>query len=494
MPGTSIIVQQQVEEEVEVHEAGSGLGSLQKEDIGWRRAGGGSNVDGTIEPWNHATHQKVALRIFQQHHMGRRLLTLIADFVIGDGISVQAKHDDEGIKQQVQDAIDEFWVDPINDMDRRNEQRCIEWNLWGEICMPIKRNDATGGLRVGWINPQNIENVIPHPITGLPHLVVLHDHAAKLVGMKELVVASYDIEEEAILGDCFYGEINTVIGGGRGVSELYTAGDWLDVLDNTLKAHADRGKIDSYFIWDVTLTGMSDEEVVDWIETHGKKKPKPNSIRAHNEKVEWKAVSPALGSADMSEHIRTIKSYIMGGCGLPNHWFGSGDDANLATATAMGEPTRKNLKRKQKQFKFLLTDMIRHLLYSKIAAGQITGLNMDEGDPFEVQIPDLSGPDIAKVGSAMVQIGQAIAAAEEAGYVSHDTAVELFATIAAETGLEIDAAMELSKVEAESAEREKKEAAEAEKAEQELQNQLKVAAANPAPPAPAVPQKPVEGK
>lgn len=428
----------------------SAMTQLALDEVGYRRAGGGWQENG-IEPWNHTRHQAVALRLFQKHHMARRLLHLITDFVVGDGITVAAKTDDEATQKAYQLLLDEFWNDPINAMDKTNEQRCIEWNLWGEICMPVRRNEQTGQIRLGWITPRAIEAVEPDVVTGQPAWIVLTAQAAEAVGRPRLSVIRVrdDVDgmpDGVIEGDCFYRAINTPWGADRGISELYTAADWLDVLDNTLRAHADRAKLDSYFIWDVTLHGADEPTVAAWVAANADKRPKPNSIRAHNEKVEWKCVSPALGSADMAEHIRTLKTYIMGGFGYPNHWFGSGDDANLATAAVMSEPTRKNLRRKQKQFKGLMVDVLKYVMASYQAAGRLPREYDTMGEPFDVQIPDLSGPDIAKVGAAMTQIAAAIQVAEENGWISHDTAMEMFAAIASETGLTIDPAAEREKV------------------------------------------------
>lgn len=459
----------------------STLRALIAEDVGFRRASGGLPNSG-IEPWNHTRHQDVALRLFRKHHMARRLLHLICDFVVGDGITVQAKAEGESDQKLIQVLIDEFWNDPINAMDRKNEQRCIEWNLWGEICMPVRRNEATGQVRLGWITPRAIEEVIPDPLTGEPATIVLGSDAARSAGRNRLEVIRYRDDDNAnatggvLAGDCFYRAINTPWGADRGISELYTAADWLDVLDNTLRAHADRAKLDSYFIWDITFKGKDEEWIKAWLAANGDKRPAPNSIRAHNENVIWQCISPTLGSADMEQHIRTLRTYIMGGFGYPNHWFGSGDDANLATAAVMSEPTRKNLRRKQKQFRTLLTDVLSYTLASYQAANRMPKSYTMNDEPFDVQIPDLSGPDIAKVGAAMTAIANAISVAEEKGWISHETSGDLFAAIATETGINIDPAAEREKVAKSRKEDEAARAQEGEKEASDLQGLLAAAA------------------
>ena len=106
-------------------------------------------------------------------------------------------------------------------------------------------------------------------------------------------------------------------------------------LENGL---TDRATLDSHFIWDVLLEGYSDNQIQQWYRKHGKA-PKPNSVRAHNEKVTWSAVSPQLGSADMAEHVRVLKTYIMGGFRYPNHWYASGG-LPVAATDSVQQPVR----------------------------------------------------------------------------------------------------------------------------------------------------------
>ena len=438
------------------------LRALQDEDVGWSRVTGGGV--GSIQPWDQGRMQEIVLRLAQRNHMARRLLSIAADFIAADGTSIQAKTDDDSQQELIQIVIDRFWDDPINAMDRNNHQRVFEWGLWGEICMPVMRNEWDGRIRLGWITPTSITDVRSHPLTGQSDVVVLTDTAARAVGMKELKIISRNPETDVLEGDCFYRAKNGLYGGNRGISDLFTGADWLNTLDNTLRALADRAKLDSFFIWDITAEGWDEDKCDAYAKTLAKTPVRPNSHRVHNEKFKWEAVSPTLGSADNAEHFRLIKTFLLGGMGIPNHWYGSGDDANRATASVMSEPTRKNLRRQQKQWEYLLADVIEYVLHSAQVAGNLAGVKLEER-PFEVRIPDISGPDIAKTGAAMVQITNAVTVAQENGWISHDTAMELFAAIAAETGLEIDPAKERNKVkEDESAEndRERNQAAERE--------------------------------
>jgi hypothetical protein len=447
------------------------------DEVGFSPIGGSAR---DLPPWNQDRMQEKALHMYRTNHMAHRLLAIVVDFVTGDGISVIAKGEDEAAAEgaakgeadgsvpgrpaappekakpkapevtPIQDAIDEFWQDPINAMDRENPQRLLEWRLWGEILMPVRTSeDGSGRIRLGWIDPGSIKTVEPDPYTSVPSQIKIRDSALARVGYPILDVVRFREESERLEGNAFFMTINNVKGACRGISDLYTAYDWLRTMDQTLRAAAIRAEAQSAYIWDVLLKGKKEPDIRTWLQAH-RAPPAPGTIRAHNESVEWKAVSPDLGAPGTGQHIQDIKTFIMGGFGFPNHWFGSGDDANLATASVMAEPTRKRLRRIGKEFGFLLEDVVAFALTNRAAVeGSKLVIDADNPRPFEVRIPDISGPDVAKVGAAVVAVTNAIVVAEEKGYVSHETAMSLFAAIAAQTGLEIDAAAEQQKIDVE---------------------------------------------
>jgi hypothetical protein len=413
-------------------------------------------------PWKTERIQNAALSLWQKNHMARRLLEIPVDFVVGDGVTVVAQHNDEELKEQIQGVIDGFWNDPINGMRDQIENYARETLLWGEICMPRRVREIDGKTRLGWICPLDIEEVKPETVTGEPGIVIVKDSIAKEVGQKELQVIRYIEDQETWTGECFFYSINRPKGRCRGTSELYSAMIWIDIMEQTMLGQADRAKLNSSFNWDVLLKGMNEVQIKDWLKTNGRR-PKPNEIRAHNEFVEWKTVQPELASMEFEQHIKTMLTFILGGYGYPNHWFGSGSDANLAT--------RKALRRKQKVFGRMIGDMVRDALIHAEAAGKLpAGTAAD--DPFDVQVPDLSGPDIAKTAIAIQGITSGVIAAEEAGLISHDTAMNVIALALSETGIEIDPAKEREQTDADALVRQEKDDVAAKKQEMDLKTAM----------------------
>lgn len=405
----------------------SQMQDLQNETVGWTRLSAGKR---DLAAWDQSKMQEVAFYLSRNNHMAQRVLDIIEDFVVGDGIQVTARND------RVQDAIAELWDDPVNDFDRLNGTRCREWQLWGEICLPVTES-RDGFVRVGWIDPALIETVRPHPKTGLPGELVMTRDGEDMTGKKTLRIISWNDKTGLLEGDCFFRTINASLGGRRGVSELFTAADWIDALDEVLFSQIDRVRILNSHIWDVTATG-ADQATVDKLTRLYAEPPEPGTVRVHNEKIEWKALSPQFGAYEMSRQAKDLQAYVLGGLGVPSHWYGSGDEANLATAAVMAEPTRKMLKRKQKEFTSLIGDILTYGLQQMSVNGSLAGVPEDEMLDFEVTIPDFSGPDIAKVGASVGGVITAIQSAEDSKYISKQTARSLAASVFAELGAEID--------------------------------------------------------
>lgn len=414
----------------------SAVGDLQSEDIGYATLGG-SRKD--VGPWSQQQMQAAALRLYRTNHMAKRLIEIIIDFVLGDGLRVIARSEDEDERLAVQACLDDFWSDPINEMDRKNPQRLTELNLWGEVLMPVMVNDLTKRVRLGWIDPACISEVETDPVTHEPSRIKLTTEAAAEVGMEWLDVVRYSHAEGAIVGNCFYYQINAILSATRGLSEFFTSVDWFETLDETMKVQSDRAKVLLEYIWDVTIDDADQATIAAFVKQQ--RRPKPGSMRVHNQKVKWEAKAPNLAAYESSRQQKDLKTYILGGFGYPNHWFGSGDDANLATAEMMSEPTRKALKRKTKQFTYLMRDVCRFVLVQATQPGGMMA-NVPGFDPmsdcFEIHVPDIGGPDVAKVGSALQQVTAAIGLALSSNLVTEETAREMFAAVASLTGVDID--------------------------------------------------------
>lgn len=430
--------------EAEVDELGEDM-------TGYRRLTGG-NQD--IPGYDQLRMQKVALHLYRNNHMAKRMLEIIVDFVLGDGARVVARHDDPKIQEKIQEVLDRLWNDPINDMDRLNPQRLLEMNLWGEALIPVMDNELTGDLQIGWIDPSQIVEIKPDTVTKRPAFIKLSESAAKDAGMAELEVVRYTREAGTLVGNCFFQQINHVLTARRGISEFYTGADWFEILDEFMKITSDHARFAASHFLDVTIEDADDTDIKKFRRSQGV--PKPGMQKVHNQKVKYQYLTPQFGAYENSRFAKDVKSHLMGGHGYPEHWFGTGGETSLATAEQMSEPTKKALKRKTRQFTYLLKDICRFALVKSQAAphGILNGVDVDPmSDCFDVLVPDISGPDVAKVGSAMQTVTASISQAMNDELCSVDTGRAIFSAVASMTGVDVDPEAEAEKIEADRAKR-----------------------------------------
>jgi hypothetical protein len=204
----------------------------------------------------------------------------------------------------------------------------------------------------------------------------------------------------------------------------------------------DRASFMRAFLWDVTLTGATPEEVA----KRSKEiyPPAPGSVRVHNDAEIWAAVTPSLNAQDSSENARLFRNHVLGGATVPEHWYGGGGDVNRSTGESMGEPTFKVLSMRQRVIKHILESIGRYVLRQKAMA-------YGEGDPdfaapawsVTAIFPEMVAKDTAKYAAALQQVVMAAAAAVERHLMTAQTAVRLIGLVAGRLGVEIDAAAEL---------------------------------------------------
>jgi hypothetical protein len=183
---------------------------------------------------------------------------------------------------------------------------------------------------------------------------------------------------------------------------------------------------------------LTQEEIERWL--RNTPPPKPGSIRAHNENVQYQAVAPDLKANDATNEARMLKNYILGGAGFPEHWFAEGGNANRATAAEMGEPTIKRLSARQRYFRYMLEHIFRFcidqaLIHRRLPAEADTG--------FSIIVPEITIRDIGGLTEALQRISASLAVAEERGWVTRRTAARLFGVLAARLGADIDVDQEL---------------------------------------------------
>lgn len=423
-------------------------GAFDDEDRGWRTLTGVARRD--LSSVSQAQMQKLAAYLWETNLLANRLVELPLAFLVAEGVKLTC--DD----QEHQEWLRAFWNDPINKMDLRLPTFARELALFGEQCWPVYVNDVNGHVRLGYLDPSLIENVIVDPGNPSQEIGVRTvKDAAGVFRQFRVIVRGEDDELFAAparqlrsgfdSGEAFYFAVNKFAAGRRGRSDLIAQMDWLDGYDEFLFDQLERAAELDAFIWDVELTGADEEKV----KARAKeiKRPGRGSVRVHNEQEKWTAEAPSLNAVDRAESARMFRNHALGGASLPEHWYGGGGDVNRASAAEMGDPFFKVATMRQTTLRHMLQEMGHYVLYRRaIAAGQRPEWGKPEWT-VRAEFPEMVTRDLTKLASALQSCVVAVASALGERLITRTTALRIIATAAKRLEVDIDPEVELAAVE-----------------------------------------------
>ncbi len=394
-----------------------------------------------LNPLMHERMQAVCFYLAVTTPFGKRIIRVMVDYIVGEGFKAIAED------RAVQEVIERFWKNPVNKMDENIEALAQELLTFGEICLPVAVNPVDGFVRVGYIDPQEVEAVeyalmetgASQEIT-IPVAVKLKQRIGESEGRRlEIVRTEEDANAAAfgqLRGDCFYFAINKPKAASRGISEIFNLADWIDVFDSMVFDFADRVRILNSYLLQYVVKGGDAKAVKEMEEKVTKSPPRTGSVLTTNDQIEIRPISPDLKGADMSAAAQMVKLYGLGGAGLPAWFFADPVDANRATAQEMQGPTGKMLTNKQNVMKRIVTAIIAFVLDQAVAHGVLPG---GTDLTWKLQVPDLSVRDIAQTATSLQTVANAAGMAEDRGWIRAETAARVFHTLLTQVGVEVDA-------------------------------------------------------
>ncbi len=417
-------------------------------DEGYRRL---TQTEKDLAPPSHDRHLRIAYYLYVTNPMAHRIIDMTRDFVIGDGVQYHTQDD------RVKEVLDKHWNDPVNHWDIKQFNKVKELFLYGEQIYPVFVNEFTGHVRLGYIDPLNVDQVIPEP--GNPEIVrsVVMKPGKEIflkernpgtnrliaVPKRELKVIRVDDNPRSptfgkLVGDCFYFAMNKVSNATRGFSELMHLSDWIDVYDQLLFTHMDRLMFLRTFVWDVLLEGADENAIKLKRKDLAMNPPKPGSWIVHNEKEKWTAVTPDLKATEHTEEEKKVRAFILGGAGIPPHWFGEGDDVNRATAVAMDTPVFRMLKARQRYVRFMFEHIFRFCIDQAIIKRTLPSTDESFSTDISASLPEFSAKDEGQIASTLTNVVNALTVARSQNWISDETSAKLVAMIAGKFGVEID--------------------------------------------------------
>jgi hypothetical protein len=409
-----------------------------------------TNVKG-LNPISRDRQLEIVYSLFLKNGLAKRILEIRNDFIFGDGFkyAITGKDLSEEKIIQVKEVIDEFWE--LNQMDLRFEKKGFDLSLNGMLVLPVFVNRINGQVRLGFIDPKNIDKVITNPLNAEEIVKI------KLKGMgfnsRQRTLDVIKISDDAknpnyglLDGECFYFAINNVSNQPEGVSDLLGSADWLDMLDQMLFNTLQFVNALSKYFQDVELTGADDKKIEEW----KKRNPISQNLArfVHNDKVKFSVLTPNLNNADPSEIVRLYKNIVLGSQGYPEHWFADGGNTNLATAVEQGTPIMRQLKNRQQYIIYILQNLLRFSLHMAFNTREGFNLTKDELNRVIINIiaPEFERKDFNKIGDGLIKIGDLLSQAEEHNWLSKETSGRIFRSIVDIIGYDIVEEDELNSI------------------------------------------------
>lgn len=384
---------------------------------------------------------QIAAYMAMQNPMGKRICELLVDYLVGEGLSYHCAND------EVVQVLDRFWHHSVNQLALKQFKKVWQLTIFGDQAYPAFV-DRDGLVQLGYIDPMNVARVLADPNNAEVRTTLLQKSFQGYTPPPYDIIRVDEREGSPTKGMWVGGDrlpngavgtlwwtINNFSNATRGISDLLAMMDWLDLYDQFLMGEAKRAADMSNYIWDVTLKGMSPEQIKSWLQ--GNLPPDGPTIRAHNENVEWKVVERNFRAHDISEQARTIRGQIATAHGLPEGWLFSASESNRSTLAEQASPILKYLSRRQAEVKSMFRQMLEFVRDQAMLAGTLSKTLDEDAKKITVEASEVSTVDLGKVALTAKDIVAAATVSEDRSYLTHEEAGGAVRRVFNELGTEL---------------------------------------------------------
>lgn len=421
--------------------------------------------------------------LYQSNGIAKRALVVKRDHILGRNTRPIAPGDAD-----LQEILDDFWR--VNKLRKRIKKFVIDQSLFGELCLPVFIRKTDGRIKIGYIDPVDIDVVVTHPHNVLEQwLVILKSldgkrriyriiredegvvndenkvieakHPGKMIADTQADLEAWEIAIltanglDGYTGSCFYFDKNNVSNQPRGYSDLLQSADPLDQHDEVLFSLGEREGMAGYFSWDVTLKATSKEDVQTRAGEIRRDPPaKKGQANVHNDQEIWEFNHPDLKQPGSISTADALKRHALEGLNQPPHWHGEDDTANRATAESADNPVLKSLEHEQDDVKDWIIQICEFVrdqaeiarLWQPKEIKSDTGKVIGHTGKIDVQMPEIAKRDLAKFGPLLAQVIQSLTVAHlDLQVITKETVGRTVAKILGELGIDYNSDEELEK-------------------------------------------------
>lgn len=321
--------------------------------------------------------------------LARRIAELFKIYNV-DGISYKCEDND------TKKTLDEFWNNDLNNMEDTLEEISNELFLTGNL-FPLYTVDSVGNTYLR-IYPTDQIYKIHTPDNDVRQEMAF---TTKQIAMQVESKTYFNLPTAPVFMQ--HKTINRLAGTVWGEGEIWTDLDWLGRYVMLLK---DRVRLNHYrnlYVYDVTITGQTEEKVKERRKEILANPPRDGDINVHGDNEVWNILKPDLQSGDAEKDILSLKKLIATNH-APMHYFAEPESSTRTTADAAGTPTFKAFENHQATFKRIIKSIL------KIVASRKATKNNKVSDSAKIEVTaaDATERDNAALALATGQIVAAI--------------------------------------------------------------------------------------
>ena len=348
---------------------------------------------GTTDPQDPAQTYTDALQAYERNPYAKRIIDLITDYTIGDGLTPTAPGD-------IGRFVSRFWNHTENYMPLRLPDLMDELSRSGDLFIILFRNPIDGMSYVRALPKSEIQDIHTAPLDWEKEIEIVQ----KPANPGDNPTAWPTIHHpDAATSDAvaLHYSINRPVGALLGNSELSTLIPWLQRYSRMLEDRVRLNWAARSFLWFVQVPSNQVQAKAEQYAAP----PEPGSIIVHDDAEKWDMKTPALHGNDAGRDLLAIRQLIAAGSGQPPHWHGDGGDVNLSTAKAMNDPAIRHLRRRQRHLQHLVIDLCATAYARAYELGRMR--TAPRPDAITAELPDISREDNSDLAGAASQLAGA---------------------------------------------------------------------------------------
>lgn len=368
-----------------------------------------------------------ALLAWQVNPLGRRIVELTTQYVVGAGMRPRCTH-------AVSEAfLQACWGHPLNHLDTRLMEWCDELTRSGNLFILIS-TDAAGMSYFRALPASQVER-IESAENDVEQVLRVYPKAA-LEDPEPAPWQAYDprTDQRGTGGHApvvvRHYAVNRAVGTAWGESDLSPLLRWISRYSNWLEDRARLNRYRNAFLYVVKGRFLSEADRSARQRLLNAQPPTPGSILVADESESWEIIAPQLAAQDASLDGLSLKKMIATGAGLPMHFLAEPESATRTTAESSGGPTFRHYQQRQRFFLWMVQDLLRIALRRRAMVDH----RVDPEAPLEVLGADISARDNQSLSDSAQRAAAAFLPLHEKGLINDEELLRVIYRFAGETG------------------------------------------------------------